>query len=138
MAALEEAPYAFGSTYQHETAFDEAVWRRRVAERVRFVAEVDRQIAGTVSIGPGDRDSIAAVTAMWVDPRFRRSGLGALLLDTVLDWARAQGVREVRLWVTEVNTSAQRLYERNGFVRTGAVQDVRPGEREFEMVTNLR
>ena len=41
-------------------------------------------------------------------------------------------------WVTEVNAGAQRLYERNGFTRTGASQDVRPGELEHEMSRSLR
>ena len=48
----------------------------------------------------------ASVTAMWVDPRFRRQGVGDLLLKTVVDWARGDGYRQVFLWVTDGNDNA--------------------------------
>jgi GNAT superfamily N-acetyltransferase len=138
LAALKEAPYAFGSTYDRELKLDDADWRRRVTDRVRFVAEVDGAAAGTVSGGDGDVTGSAAMTAMWVDPAYRRRGVGGLLVKTLLDWARAEGYGRMFLWVTEVNRAAERLYKRNGFERTGASQDVRPGELEFEMSTSLR
>ena len=137
LAALQEAPYAFGSTYQREVEQADGAWIRRLAARKRFVAEVDGVVAGTVSGGDGDSTGAAAMTAMWVDPRFRRQGIGDLLVKTVIDWARAAGYEEIFLWVTDVNLNAERLYQRNGFARTGAVQDVRPGELEHEMVRRL-
>ncbi len=131
--ALKEAPYAFGSTYEHEVQFDAANWRRRIARRPTFVAEVDGAVVGTVTTGDSDVTGAAALIAMWVDPRHRRRGVGDLLVKTVLDWTAEQGYREAFLWVTAVNAAAERLYARNGFVRTGASQDVRPGELEYEM-----
>lgn len=130
---LKEAPYAFGSTYEREVALDDAAWRRRVTDRVRFLAEVGAEAAGTVSGGDGKVDRAAAMTAMWVAPRFRRHGVGDLLVKTLIEWAREAGYREMFLWVAAVNERAERLYLRNSFTRTGAVQDVRPGEHEFEM-----
>ena len=138
LAALKDAPYAFGSTYERELLLDDANWRRRVTDRARFVAEVDGAVAGTVSGGDADETGSAAMTAMWVDPGFRRAGVGDLLVKTVIEWARAQGYSRMFLWVTEVNHSAERLYLRNGFERTGASQDVRPGLVEYEMSTSLR
>ena len=136
--ALREAPYAFGSTHERELRFDDATWRRRVTERARFVAEVDGVVAATVSGGDGEVNGAAAMTAMWVDPRFRRQGVGDVLVKRLLEWATDEGYRQMFLWVTEVNAGAQRLYERNGFTRTGASQDVRPGELEHEMSRSLR
>ena len=136
LAALMEAPYAFGSTYMRELQAPEATWRSGLQSRMRFVAEVDGEVVGTVSGGPG-KAGASAVTAMWVDPRFRRQGIGDLLLTTVLDWARSQRYREVFLWVTEGNDSAERLYVRHGFVRTGGAEEVRPGELEFELTRKL-
>ena len=117
---------------------DDATWRRRVTDRIRFVAEIDGEAAGTASGGDGEVTGASAMTAMWVDPAFRRHGIGDLLVKTVMDWARAEGYDRMFLWVTEVNLDAQRLYARNGFKRTGASQEVRPGELEYEMVTSLR
>ena len=137
LAALEEAPHAFGSTYQREVGQSDEAWIRRLAGRTRFVAEADGVVAGTVSGGDGDSTGAAAMTAMWVDPRFRRQGVGDLLVKTVIEWARAAGYEEMFLWVTDGNTNAERLYRRNGFARTGGVQDIRPGELEYEMVRRL-
>ena len=75
---------------------------------------------------------------MWVDPRFRRQGVGDVLLSTVVDWARRDGYREVFLWVTERNDNAERLYVRHGFARTGEQEVVRPGQLEFELSKRLR
>jgi len=135
--ALQEAPYAFGSTYEAERDAAERRWRQTLVDRARFVVEEDGVVAGTVSGGDGDAGGVAAMTAMWVDPRFRRRGIGDLLVKTVLDWARLDGYVEMFLWVTDGNHAAERLYARNGFVRTGAAQDVRPGHLEYEMARRL-
>lgn len=75
---------------------------------------------------------------MWVDPAYRRQGIGDTLLQRVVEWARETGYGTLFLWVVTGNGSAERLYERNGFRRTGAVQDVRPGELEHEMSRSVR
>ena len=137
LAALQEAPYAFGSTYEREAELDDGMWRRRVVERTRFIAEVDGVVAGTVSGGDGEVNGAAAMTAMGVDPRYRRMGVGEVLVETVMDWARGAGYALMFLWVTDVNPTAEHLYSRLGFVSTGAGQDVRPGEREHEMSRSL-
>lgn len=107
--------------------------------RTRFVVEVDGEVAGTVSGGPADKPGTAALTAMWVDPRFRRRGVGDLLVRRALQWAQEQDYVDVVLWVTDVNAAAERLYERNGFRRTGGVDKVRAGEEavEYEMSVSL-
>jgi GNAT superfamily N-acetyltransferase len=108
-------------------------------DRTRFVAEVDGEAAGIVSGGESGLEGMAAVTTMWVDPNFRRQGVGDLLVKSVLDWARSTGYSGVVLWVTEGNEQAEKLYERNGFVRTGQVSLVRAGEDriEYEMGRKL-
>jgi GNAT superfamily N-acetyltransferase len=139
LAALREAPYAFGSTFEGEVGASEESWRKRLVDRTRFVAEVGGLVVGTVGAGPGEFSGAAALTALWVDPEFRARGAGTALVEAVLDWARAEGFSQVLLWVTEVNHKAERLYERNGFVRTGRVLEVRPNEPalEYEMTKVL-
>ena len=136
--ALREAPYAFGSSYEREIGRPERQWRQALIDRTRFVAEVDGVVAGTVSGGDGDSHATAAMTAMWVDPRYRRRGIGDLLVKTVVEWARAAGYGAMLLWVADGNDAAERLYLRNGFTQTGGVQEIRPGALEHEMSTRLR
>jgi GNAT superfamily N-acetyltransferase len=101
------------------------------------VAEVDGVVAGTVSGGDADTRGTSAMTAMWVDPRFRRHGVGDLLVKTVVEWAKKTGYSQMLLWVADGNDNAERLYVRNGFKPTGERQDLRPGALEHEMVRDL-
>ena len=132
LAALREAPYAFGSTFEAEAGAAEERWRRAVTDRARFVAEVDGRVVGTVGAGAGELAGSAALTALWVEPGFRGQGVGAALVGAVIEWARAQRYERVVLWVTEANPTAERLYERLGFTRTGRVTEVRQGEPALE------
>ena len=56
-------------------------------------------------------------------PETRRQGIGRMLIDTVVAWARDLGASEIRLEVRESNAPALRLYEACGFVVAGR----RPG-----------
>ena len=139
LAALREAPYAFGSTWEREVEFDEKAWRDRLARRPQFVAISEDVAVGTVGAGREDDGQSAELISMWVDPRWRGQGVGDHLVKAVLEWARAAGCREVRLWVSDGNRVAERLYSRNGFARSGGVQPIRQGETrlEFEMARPL-
>ena len=65
--------------------------------------------------GP-DHTGHRALLGMGVRLPHRRRGLGTRLLETVTDWARAEGFAWVDLFVLEPNTPAQTLYRRFGFV----------------------
>jgi ribosomal-protein-alanine N-acetyltransferase len=58
-----------------------------------------------------------------VAPQAQRRGIGRRLVQTVLAWARDEGVQEIWLEVRESNAGAIRLYEWCGFVVAGR----RPG-----------
>jgi GNAT superfamily N-acetyltransferase len=135
LAALKEAPHAFGSRFEVEAGASEEQWRERIASWTRFAAEVGGQVVGLVGAGPGEFSGAAALTSLWVDPRFRGLGVGSALIAAVEAWALGQGLSQVLLWVTETNQVAEKLYECHGFARTGAQQSVRPDEPrvEFEM-----
>ncbi len=61
----------------------------------------------------------AWVQTMAVAPAAQRRGLGARLLDALLEIAETLGQRTVSLEVRADNGAAQALYARNGFVQTG-------------------
>jgi ribosomal protein S18 acetylase RimI-like enzyme len=64
---------------------------------------------------------------MWVVPERRNHGVGRALVEAAVSWSRAVGARALVLDVTTDNTSAQRLYERSGFVAIGDPKPLRPG-----------
>lgn len=57
---------------------------------------------------------------MWVAPGYRGRGVGHALVAAVAAWARSAGHRRLRLEVADHNAQAVRLYERAGFIATGA------------------
>ncbi len=131
LAALKDAPYAFGSTWEHEMERSDEEWRQALTSRTRFVAVRDGQVVGLAAGGDSGPDGVAALTSLWVDPRARGRGVGDKLVISVTDWARDAGYKQLVLWVTEGNQHAEALYERNGFTRTGDV--ISEPRREFEM-----
>ncbi|MDQ2944230.1 MAG: GNAT family N-acetyltransferase, partial [Candidatus Dormibacteraeota bacterium] len=68
LAALKDAPYAFGATFAGEVGASEETWRNALLQRARFVAEVDGLVVGMVGAGPGEHPGSASLTSLWVDP----------------------------------------------------------------------
>jgi GNAT superfamily N-acetyltransferase len=136
LAALAEAPYAFSTTLDQESAKDDAYWQDRAAHGIpMFIAWQDGEPAGlagafVVPDGELPRGVRRAwhLVSMWVSPSARGSGLAERLVQAVADAARANGATRLILWVTEVNERARAFYGRLGFLPTGARQLVRPDE----------
>jgi len=124
LAALAEAPSAFGSTYAREADFTEERWRGRISERsVTFFAHektADAAPAGLAGVYVEDSD--AELVSMWVRPSARGLGVGAALVEAAAAWAKTRDFGALFLWVTESNAPAVRLYERLGFTPTGERQ----------------
>jgi N-acetylglutamate synthase-like GNAT family acetyltransferase len=81
-----------------------------------WVAVVDDRVVGTISLlDIGNQQG--ALRKMFVHPDFRgpQAGTAKRLLDTLLDWARTQEVREIFLGTTAKFLAAHRFYEKNGF-----------------------
>jgi ribosomal protein S18 acetylase RimI-like enzyme len=123
LAALTEAPYAFGATLEDWSDADESRWRERLRSvPLNLMAFVGQQAVGMVSA-----TAPAAVTSsrqvelisMWVAPAGRGRGVGDALIQAAVGWARAQPADRVILAVREGNRHARSLYERNGFRDAG-------------------
>jgi RimJ/RimL family protein N-acetyltransferase len=80
-----------------------------------FIAEVDGEIVGSVSIqGRG-----VAHLGMQVARSHRGRGIGSSLLEASIAWARQAGAHKVALEVWPHNEAAIALYEKFGFEREG-------------------
>ena len=135
LAALADAPRAFGSTLDQWRDADERRWRERIgAVALNLVAERDAAPVGMVSGTGPDAEGTVELISMWVAPAARQHGVGAALVDAVVAWAQGAGGRQVVLQVTEGNLEATRLYRRHGFAPTGE-GETRPhdGVREVRL-----
>lgn len=137
LAALTDAPYAFGSTRAAEELFDEATWRSRAASFAWFIALDEKAATGLAGGASLDRPQARILFSLWADQRVRGSGVAEGLVDAVGDWARGEGAQELILWNADGNDRAQRFYQRLGFVGTGnrkqMARDPAVGEAELRL-----
>ena len=128
LRALQDAPYAFGSTYQRESQFSDSEWLARVdrmdgARGIGFLAmdgETSCGIVGTFL--DKDDPTRAHLVSMWTAPAHRQRGVGRLLVGEALSWARSWNASTLFLMVTSNNHPAIRFYERLGFSQTGRTE----------------
>jgi GNAT superfamily N-acetyltransferase len=146
LAALADAPSAFGSTYARESSLSSEDWADRAlagsagSERAMFFAVAGDGIVGLVGgYRPEPTSSRIELVSMWTHPAARRKGVGRLLVDAVVDWARTSGAQAVELWVTRGNVGAENLYRAMAFVDTGDCQPLPsdPCKEEVRMRVDL-
>ncbi|MFF4603414.1 GNAT family N-acetyltransferase [Streptomyces sp. NPDC001339] len=142
LAALAEAPYAFGSRladWQGEGDREER-WRSRLSipGSWNIVAALDGKPAGMAGGIPGSRKGVVELISLWVGAEARGRGVGDRLVQAVGQWA-VQGRAEVlELFVTPGNAHAMALYRRHGFEDAGPLGEVLPdGRREHLMTKRL-
>ena len=118
-------------SFMHPLARERAVafWRRvgqgvAAGERALLIAEDARGVCGTVQLvleQPENQPHRAELSKMLVHRRARRQGLGAALMRAAEDTARACG--KTLLVLDTASADAERLYERQGWVRVGVIPD---------------
>jgi ribosomal protein S18 acetylase RimI-like enzyme len=117
LAALAEAPYAYGSTYADWVDADERQWRDRLDGPGchNVLVLLDGAPAGIATGVPSDEPGVVELISMYVRPAARGRGVGDRLIDEVAGAAVAAGAHTLRLNVTAGNAHAGNLYARNGF-----------------------
>ncbi len=115
-----------------------AVTRERVAHGQAFVADLDGQLVGTVTVCPpkpadgqylGDpvpacytQPDTAILAQLAVHPGQRGQHLGERLMDAAEAWAAAQGYAQIALDTARPAEHLLRRYARRGYVQVGDVQ----------------
>jgi GNAT superfamily N-acetyltransferase len=127
LRALADAPDAFGSTLAESERRSAEDWEAQIDALPTFVWREGDADVGMVRGAPHDVDPEAAyLISMWVAPEARGRGVGGALIAEVIAWARGRELRRLVLDVGEHNAPARRLYERAGFVPTGATGALPP------------
>lgn len=134
LRALADSPDAFDCTLAEERNRSDAEWLNRLAScadlrwDLPLVAELYGEPIG-MAWGHIEQDNpdVASVHQMWVAPSHRGSGVGGLLLEAVIAWARARDAAYVDLEVACGDSPARRLYARAGFEPEGSPRELRPG-----------
>ena len=88
-----------------------------------FVAEADGEVVGTGVLSVNG--SVGWIGTIWVEPAWRRRGVGMALTQATIDTAESAGCRTLLLVATD---AGRPLYEKIGFeVQTGIASWRRPG-----------
>ncbi len=86
-----------------------------------WAAEQDGRLIGMVAVRPAG-GSDWELCRMYVATAARGSGVAGRLLQTATDHARDHGASDLHLWSDTRFERAHRFYERQGFVRHGAIR----------------
>lgn len=136
LAALTEAPYAFGSQLADWADAPEDRWRERlsVPRAYQLIASLDGTPVGMAGGFLAEEPEAAELVSMWIAPAGRGQGVGDALMTAIEDWARDAGARVLKLSVVDGNDPAHNLYLRSGFADTDELGDLMPDGVHREIV----
>ena len=118
LAALFDAPTAFGASHASAVSFSDTDWQQRAnntPQRTFFLAFDDDQaigLAAQVVAGDGECHLIA----MWVQQEYRGMPVAAGLVEAVKQCAVENGHARLVLDVAPENARAAAFYQKQGFV----------------------
>ncbi len=129
LRALEEAPYAFGTTLAEGLKRTDRDWQDMARDhatlsgRAYFMAYVGDNPCGMAGCYRRTSDTVV-LTAMWVAPEVRGQKIGEQIVRAVIKWAREGGVTKLEAWVSE-NNPARFFYQKVGFEETRLTEPLR-------------
>lgn len=141
-AALAEAPYAFSSRLEDALKRSDEDWARITHQYVSdprgitffaFEAEIPCGMSACVI-----QDDEAEMFAVWVDPAYRRKGVGRALIDYACTWSRSRGAELLKVGVFDDNPDALAFYRSAGFRDSGETKPELSTEQRTVVLLVLR
>jgi len=122
LTSLQEAPYAFSSTYESALRRSPESWSKQAdstaqgPDRSTFIAFSGDSPIGIAALyrHPEGTDA-GEVLQVWVAPEYRNTGVASDLMGAVFRWAGENGFRIVLATITKENTRALEFYRKYGF-----------------------
>ena len=109
-----------------ESEEEDFIRKCRASDNQLFIlGSIDDPIVATLNFSGGRRPRVrhSGEFGMSVRKQYWGLGIGSLMLDTLIAWARdTQIVKKINLRVRTDNQRAIRLYERKGFVIEGTIR----------------
>lgn len=118
LAALLDAPTAFGASHASAAAFTDEDWQRRAAstpQRTFLLACAGGQPVG-LAAQVVDSHGECSLQAMWVKREYRGMAIAARLVEAVKQLCVAGGQSRLVLDVATDNARAAAFYKKQGFV----------------------
>ena len=110
----------FGWNIEFEAMIARIYYEYEAATEARlkhlWVAEQNGQIAGSIFCMPSEGiEGSAQLRMLYVEPAARGNGIGKMLVDQCVAFARGAGYERLRLWTHTIQGAARKLYAGAGF-----------------------
>lgn len=125
LKALQTDPLAFGRTYEEESGLSEEDWKAKLTDPdvEWFFSKKDGKFVAMAGIHFLKRKVVehkAEINGVFVDPEYRKQGVGEDLMRNLLAKLRANPkIVKIDLQVCAVQESAVKMYEKLGFRTVG-------------------
>jgi len=141
LAALKDAPYAFGAQYEVDKEKPISFWQQSIADTNWFFVAINGEDIGLigVEVAGEDRGSDCWIFGWWIAPNYRGRGVTALMLRKIDEFCLEKNWRKQGLGVWPENERAIAAYRKLGF--TSGVGPIpsrsKPGQLYLPMYRNL-
>jgi len=130
LAALKHDPSSFGKTYAEESELSNEEWKRKAMEsnskndRDTLIAYLDESPVGLIFVFIREDSNTGAIGGFWVNPNFRRKGIGKALIQSSMDWLNSKKIKEMNFWNNPNNAASSAFYQKMGFSYIGKKQSL--------------
>jgi ribosomal protein S18 acetylase RimI-like enzyme len=140
LAALKDSPNEFFARYDVEKDYEEARWRDELIGNEWFVCRMsDGAEVAILRIDEVPEAGRRHLGYMWVNPDYRRRGLGRMMVIAALrHLAENPRCKYAYLYVLTGNVQARRLYKSLGFRRIGRRALLPDGSGRYEQLMRVR
>ena len=134
--SLQEAPYAFSSTYESALQRSPASWNEQAdstaqgSDRATFIAFANDAPVGIAALyRHTDEPDTGEILQVWVAPKYRgATGLAPALIDAVFQWAGLNGFQTILATICKDNKRAIAFYQSYGFRFSESASPGNPGD----------
>ena len=141
LAALHDAPYAFGAKHEDEIKKIESEWQERLKNTNWCFAVADGVDVGLLAVDRAekDRNSDCWLSSWWLSEGFRGSGIPKLMLNWVEQLCIENNWEKIGLGVWPENLRARAAYKKLGFIEADKPLPSRsiPGQMYLAMYRNI-
>jgi GNAT superfamily N-acetyltransferase len=85
-----------------------------------WIAERNRDVLGAAFVVKTEQPTVAKLRLVYVEPSAQGQGVGRLLVERCMTFARDAGYSRMVLWTNDVLLPARALYQKLGFAMTAA------------------
>lgn len=122
LKALQDAPYAFPSTYETAIQRSAESWREQAEsttqgpDRATFIAFSDDLPIGMAALyREEDKVDVGELLQVWVSPEYRGTKVIRDLMDEIFKWGSENKFHRITAGVTKGNDRAVNFYTNYGF-----------------------